>query len=139
MNTQNTSGTQNTQNNSNTVPSATKVTAQIAESVRNTATIAALAGKYGTRVTRAQIKEYEKAHSVTLRWVARREAPVQSFRTPLGLVRVSGVRGTYAIPAAIAVAEITRLRTEDIRDGAAVLTPAPALVVEPVGDSTVAA
>ena len=115
MNTQNTSGTQNTQNNSNTVPSATKVTAQIAESVRNTATIAALAGKYGTRVTRAQIKEYEKAHSVTLRWVARREAPVQSFRTPLGLVRVSGLRGTYAIPAAIAVAEITRLRTEEIR------------------------
>jgi hypothetical protein len=90
-------------------------------------------------VTRAQIKEYEKAHSVTLRWVARREAPVQSFRTPLGLVRVSGLRGTYAIPAAIAVAEITRVRTEDIRDGAAVLTPAPALVGEPVGDATVAA
>ena len=133
--------TQNTQqwNNMNTVPSATKVTAQIAESVRNTATIAALAGKYGTRVTRAQIKEYEKAQSVTLRWVARRESPVQSFRTPLGLVRVSGVRGTYAIPAAIAVAEITRMRTEEIRDGAAVLTPAPALVLDPVGDATVAA
>lgn len=131
--------TQNNQqgNNLNTVPSASKVTAQIAESVRNTATIAALAGKYGTRVTRAQIKEYEKDRGVTLRWVSRRESPVQSFRTPLGLVRVAGVRGTYAIP--VAVAEITRIRTEEIRGDAAVLTTAPALVLDPADFTTAAA
>ena len=133
--------TQNNQqgNNLNTVPSASKVTAQIAESVRNTATIAALAGKYGTRVTRAQIKEYEKDRGVTLRWVSRRESPVQSFRTPLGLVRVAGVRGTYAIPVAVAVAEVTRIRTEEIRGDAAVLTTAPALVLDPADFTTAAA
>ena len=52
---------------------------------------------YGTSITRNQLKAFERVHKLVVQWVARREAPAQGFRTPLGFVR-SG-RGTYAIPA----------------------------------------
>ena len=52
---------------------------------------------YGTSITRNQLKAFERVHKLVVQWVARREAPTQGFRTPLGFVR-SG-RGTYAIPA----------------------------------------
>ena len=48
------------------------------------------------------MKDFENRHHLVVQWVARREEPVQKFRTPLGLVRPAGARGWHEIPAATA-------------------------------------
>ena len=74
-----------------------KLAAQFSKAAKVQQLTAQLRDTYGTTITRKGLKEFEKTHKLVVQWVARREAPTQGFRTPLGFVR-SG-RGTYAIPA----------------------------------------
>ena len=74
-----------------------KVAAQFSKAAKVQQLTTQLRDTYGTTITRKGLKEFEKTHKLVVQWVARREAPTQGFRTPLGFVR-SG-RGTYAIPA----------------------------------------
>jgi len=62
-----------------------------------------------------------------VQWVARREDPVQKFRTPLGFVRPDGARGWYQIPDAPAD-DATTLVNEL---GAAVTVTAPGVLPDP--------
>ena len=73
-----------------------KVAAQFSKIAKVTALTEQLRQKHGTTITRKELKAFEKNHKLVVQWVARREDPVQKFRTPLGFVR-SG-RGAYAIP-----------------------------------------
>ena len=74
-----------------------KVAAQFSKVAKVKALTEQLRQKHGTTITRKELKAFEKNHKLVVQWVARREEPVQKFRTPLGFVR-SG-RGAYAIPA----------------------------------------
>ena len=73
-----------------------KVAAQFSKVAKVKALTEQLRQKHGTTITRKELKAFEKNHKLVVQWVARREEPVQKFRTPLGFVR-SG-RGAYAIP-----------------------------------------
>ena len=73
-----------------------KVAAQFSKVAKVKALTEQLRDSYGTSITRRDLREFEKRHKLVVQWVARREEPVQKFRTPLGFVR-SG-RGAYAIP-----------------------------------------
>ena len=73
-----------------------KVAAQFSKVAKVKALTEQLRQKHGTTITRKELKAFEKNHKLVVQWVARREDPVQKFRTPLGFVR-SG-RGAYAIP-----------------------------------------
>ena len=75
---------------------AKKVAAQFSKVAKIKALTEQLRQKHGTTITRKELKAFEKNHKLVVQWVARREDPVQKFRTPLGFVR-SG-RGAYAIP-----------------------------------------
>jgi len=75
---------------------AKKVAAQFSKVAKVKALTEQLRQKHGTTITRKELKAFEKNHKLVVQWVARREEPVQKFRTPLGFVR-SG-RGAYAIP-----------------------------------------
>ena len=75
----------------------TKVAAQFSKVAKIQHLTMLMRDTYGTSITRNQLKAFERVHKLVVQWVARREAPTQGFRTPLGFVR-SG-RGTYAIPA----------------------------------------
>ena len=75
---------------------AKKVAAQFSKIAKVKALTEQLRQKHGTTITRKELKIFEKNHKLVVQWVARREEPVQKFRTPLGFVR-SG-RGAYAIP-----------------------------------------
>ena len=75
---------------------AKKVAAQFSKVAKVKALTEQLRDAYGTTITRKDLKEFEKNHKLVVQWVARREDPVQKFRTPLGFVR-SG-RSAYAIP-----------------------------------------
>ena len=74
-----------------------KVAAQFSKAAKIQHLTMLMRDTYGTSITRNQLKAFERVHKLVVQWVARREAPTQGFRTPLGFVR-SG-RGTYAIPA----------------------------------------
>ena len=74
-----------------------KLAGQFSKAAKFQRLTAQLRDTYGTSITRNQLKAFERVHKLVVQWVARREAPTQGFRTPLGFVR-SG-RGTYAIPA----------------------------------------
>ena len=74
-----------------------KVAAQFSKAAKIQHLTMLMRDTYGTSITRNQLKAFERVHKLAVQWVARREAPTQGFRTPLGFVR-SG-RGTYAIPA----------------------------------------
>ena len=76
---------------------AKKVAAQFSKVAKLKTLTAQLREKYGTSITRKELKEFEKTHKLVVQWVARREAPSQTFRTPLGFARFG--RATYAIPA----------------------------------------
>ena len=73
-----------------------KVARQFSKGAKIKALTEQLRQKHGTTITRKELKAFEKNHKLVVQWVARREEPVQKFRTPLGFVR-SG-RGAYAIP-----------------------------------------
>ena len=75
---------------------AKKVAAQFSKAAKVKALTEQLREKYGTSITRKELKEFEKTHKLVVQWVARRENPPQTFRTPLGFVRAG--RGEYAIP-----------------------------------------
>ena len=79
---------------------------------------------YGTSITRNQLKAFERVHKLVVQWVARREAPTQGFRTPLGFVR-SG-RGTYAIPSETVREEVLVNET-----GTPVTVTAPEVLPDP--------
>ena len=84
-------------NNSNTtVQPSKKLAAQFSKAAKVKAFTTLLRNAYGGSFSRKDLKEFEKTNNAVVQWVARREAPAQGFRTPLGFVR-SG-RGTYAIP-----------------------------------------
>ena len=84
-------------NNSNTtVQPSKKLAAQFSKAAKVKAFTTLLRNAYGGSFSRKDLKEFEKTNNVVVQGVARREAPAQGFRTPLGFVR-SG-RGTYAIP-----------------------------------------
>ena len=87
---------------------------------------------YGTSITRNQLKAFERVHKLVVQWVARREAPTQGFRTPLGFVR-SG-RGTYAIPSETVREEVLVNETGTPVTVTAPIDPpdAPAAVTAPV-------
>ena len=76
---------------------AKKVAAQFSKVAKVKALTEQLRQKHGTTITRKELKIFEKNHKLVVQWVARREDPVQKFRTPLGFVRAG--RGEYAIPA----------------------------------------
>lgn len=76
---------------------AKKVAAQFSKIAKVKALTEQLRQKHGTTITRKELKIFEKNHKLVVQWVARREDPVQKFRTPLGFVRAG--RGEYAIPA----------------------------------------
>jgi hypothetical protein len=73
-----------------------KVAAQFSKAAKVKALTTLLREAYGGSFTRKDLKEFEKKNNVVVQWIARREDPVQNFRTPLGFVR-SG-RATFAIP-----------------------------------------
>tara|TARA_Y100001951_G_scaffold96234_1_gene94697 strand:+ start:354 stop:899 length:546 start_codon:yes stop_codon:yes gene_type:complete len=77
---------------------AKKVAAQFSKVAKVKALTEQLRDAYGTSLTRKDLKEFEKRHKLVVQWVARREDPVQTFRTPLGFVRPVGARGWYTIP-----------------------------------------
>ena len=79
---------------------AKKVAAQFSKAAKVQQLTAQLRDTYGTSINRKELKAYEKQHKLVVQWVARREAPAQTFRTPLGFERIS--RGTFRIPAATA-------------------------------------
>ena len=74
-----------------------KLAAQFSKAAKVKALTTLLRNAYGGSFTRKDLKEFEQKNNVVVQWVARREDPVQNFRTPLGFVRAG--RGTYAIPA----------------------------------------
>ena len=76
---------------------AKKVAAQFSKIAKVKALTEQLRQKHGATITRKELKIFEKNHKLVVQWVARREDPVQKFRTPLGFVRAG--RGEYAIPA----------------------------------------
>ena len=73
-----------------------KLAAQFSKAAKIKAYTTLLRNTYGGSFTRKDLKEFEDKNNVVVQWVARREDPVQNFRTPLGFVRAG--RGTYAIP-----------------------------------------
>ena len=73
-----------------------KVAAQFSKIAKVKALTEQLRQKHGATITRKELKVFEKNHKLVVQWVARREDPVQKFRTPLGFVRAG--RGEYAIP-----------------------------------------
>ena len=75
---------------------AKKVAAQFSKVAKVKALTEQLRQKHGATITRKELKAFEKNHKLVVQWVARREEPVQKFRTPLGFVRAG--RGEYAIP-----------------------------------------
>ena len=81
-----------------------KVAAQFSKAAKIQQLTAQLRDTYGTSINRKELKAYEKQHKLVVQWVARREAPAQTFRTPLGFERIS--RGTFRIPAATAREEV---------------------------------
>ena len=84
-------------NNSNTtVQPSKKLAAQFSKAAKVKALTTLLRNAYGGSFSRKELKEFEQKNNIVVQWVARREDPVQNFRTPLGFVR-SG-RGTFAIP-----------------------------------------
>ena len=83
---------------------AKKVAAQFSKVAKVQQLTAQLRDTYGTSINRKELKAYEKQHKLVVQWVARREAPAQTFRTPLGFERIS--RGTFRIPAATAREEV---------------------------------
>ena len=74
-----------------------KLAAQFSKAAKVKALTTLLRNAYGGSFTRKDLKEFEQKNNVVVQWVARREDPVQNFRTPLGFVRAG--RGTYVIPA----------------------------------------
>ena len=74
-----------------------KLAAQFSKAAKVKALTTLLRNAYGGSFTRKDLKEFEQKNNVVVQWVARREDPVQNFRTPLGFVRAG--RGTYTIPA----------------------------------------
>ena len=74
-----------------------QLAAQFSKAAKVKALTTLLRNAYGGSFTRKDLKEFEQKNNVVVQWVARREDPVQNFRTPLGFVRAG--RGTYAIPA----------------------------------------
>ena len=74
-----------------------KLAAQFSKAAKDKALTTLLRNAYGGSFSRKDLKEFEQKNNVVVQWVARREDPVQNFRTPLGFVRVG--RGTFAIPA----------------------------------------
>ena len=74
-----------------------KLAAQFSKAAKIKAYTTLLRNTYGSSFTRKDLKEFEDKNNVVVQWVARREDPVQNFRTPLGFVRAG--RGTYVIPA----------------------------------------
>jgi hypothetical protein len=73
-----------------------KVAAQFSKVAKLQLLTTMIRDEHGSKITRKELKAFEKRHGVIVQWVARREDPVQKFRTPLGFVR-SG-RSAYAIP-----------------------------------------
>ena len=74
-----------------------KLAAQFSKAAKVKALTTLLRNAYGGSFSRKDLKEFEQKNNLVVQWVARREDPVQNFRTPLGFVRAG--RGTYAIPA----------------------------------------
>ena len=83
---------------------AKKVAAQFSKAAKVQQLTAQLRDTYGTSINRKELKAYEKQHKLVVQWGARREAPAQTFRTPLGFEWIS--RGTFRIPAATARDEV---------------------------------
>jgi hypothetical protein len=75
-----------------------KVAAQFSKIAKLQLLTTMLRDECGSKITRKELKAFEKRHGVVVQWVARREDPVQKFRTPLGFVRPDGARGWYQIP-----------------------------------------
>jgi len=75
-----------------------KVAAQFSKVAKLQLLTTMIRDECGSKITRKELKAFEKQHGLTVQWVARREDPVQKFRTPLGFVRPDGARGWYQIP-----------------------------------------
>ena len=106
-----------------------KVAAQFSKIAKLQLLTTMLRDECGSKITRKELKAFEKLHGVVVQWVARREDPVQKFRTPLGFVRPDGARGWYQIPDAPAdgATELVNEVGEPVTVTAPEVLPAPPL------------
>jgi hypothetical protein len=110
-----------------------KIAAQFAVKVQREKLTTQLRDAYGTTVSRKELKAFEKTNGLTVQWLARRDEPAQTFRTPLGFVRPASARGVYAIPPACDVHfSATDIRVETVElvnaEGEPVTVTAPGVL-----------
>mgnify|MGYP001317169965 CR=1 FL=1 len=63
---------------------AKKIAAQFSKVAKLQLLTTMIRDECGSKITRKELKAFEKNHKLVVQWVARREDPVQKFRTPLG-------------------------------------------------------
>lgn len=95
----------NSSTSSQTVVATTRMASKLAQSQMEATVLSALRSAYGTSVNRTALKAFEASTANPLypnkvQWRAN-PAFGQKFRTPLGMQRIAGARGTFAIPAAM--------------------------------------
>lgn len=95
----------NSSTSSQTVVATTRMASKLAQSQMEATVLSALRSAYGTSVNRTALKAFEASITNPLypnkvQWRAN-PAFGQKFRTPLGMQRIAGARGTFAIPAAM--------------------------------------
>lgn len=95
----------NSSTSSQTVVATTRMASKLAQSQMEATVLSALRSAYGTSVNRTDLKVFEASTANPLypnkmQWRAN-PAFGQKFRTPLGMQRIAGARGTFAIPAAM--------------------------------------
>ena len=106
---------------------AKKIAAQFSKVAKLQLLTTMIRDECGSKITRKELKAFEKLHGLTVQWVARREDPVQKFRTPLGFVRPDGARGWYQIPDA--PADDATVLVNEV--GAPVTVTAPGVLPDP--------
>ena len=96
-------------NSSQSVAVTARLAAKVAQSQMERIVMDALRSAYGTSVNRTALKAFEASITNPLypNKVQWRTNPAfgQAFRTPLGMQRIAGARGTFAIPAAMTVVD----------------------------------
>jgi len=97
----------NSSTSSPSVVVTTRLASKVAQSQMEARVMDALRSAYGTSVNRTALKAFEASitnplYPNKMQWRAN-PAFGQTFRTPLGMQRIAGARGTFAIPAAMTV------------------------------------
>lgn len=93
-----------------------RMASKLAQSQMEANVLSVLRSDYGTSVNRTALKAFEASPANPLypnkmQWRAN-PAFGQKFRTPLGMQRIAGARGTFAIPAAMAVSGVIEMPSD---------------------------